>query len=131
MGKILSRFRVSISLKIFALLLKIYLQKTCLRQSFRVSENRNRAKNKIIVHFALQKEKTTYQKLEILEEKIKNIQAYTLSTQEQQKRFVGNLLVVSIGFYVIAFVVFYFAFFPKTWEKRLLYSIPLLLFPIM
>lgn len=77
------------------------------------------------------KEKTTYQVLENLEEKIEDLEAYTISTQAQQKRFVGNFLVVSIGLYVISFLVFYFAFFPPTWNERLLHSLPLLICPIV
>jgi hypothetical protein len=69
--------------------------------------------------------------LEGIEENIKKLEAYTVSTQQRQKRFVGNLLITSIGIYVVAFIVFYFAFFPPTWEKRILHSIPLLLFPFM
>lgn len=79
----------------------------------------------------LQKEKTTYQVLENLEEKIKSIETYTLSTQEKQKRIVGNFLVISIGIYVVAFLVFYFAFFPPTWAERITYSTPLLIFPFL
>lgn len=77
------------------------------------------------------KEKTTYQQLESLEEKIKDLEAYTVSTQEKQKRLIGNFLVISIGLYVISFLVFYFVFFPPTWEKRVVYSTPLLVFPIL
>lgn len=83
----------------------------------------------MVLHF--QKEKTTYQVLETLEEKIKTIEEFTLSTQERQRRYVGNFLVVSIGLYVIAFVVFYMLFFPPTWLQRALYSTPLLVFPIV
>uniref|UniRef100_A0A336LNE8 Endoplasmic reticulum junction formation protein lunapark n=1 Tax=Culicoides sonorensis TaxID=179676 RepID=A0A336LNE8_CULSO len=77
------------------------------------------------------KEKSTGELLETLDEKIKSIEAYTVSTEEKQKRFIGQFLVISIGFYVISFVVFYFLFFPPTWEKRIVYSTPLLIFPIV
>lgn len=78
-----------------------------------------------------QKEKTTFEILEDLETKIKDIESYSISTQERQKRFVGNFLVFSIGLYVIASVIFYFAFFPTKWSKRIIYSTPLLIFPIL
>lgn len=77
------------------------------------------------------KEKTTYEILENLEEKIKDIEAYTISTQARQKRFVGNFLVISIGLYVISFLVFYFAFFPPTWNERIIHSLPLLICPMI
>jgi len=77
------------------------------------------------------KEKTTIQLLEGLEEKIKKREAFTVSTQARQKRLIGNFLVISIGLYVIAFIVFYFVFFPPTWNERIIYSTPLLVFPFL
>ncbi|XP_058815385.1 endoplasmic reticulum junction formation protein lunapark-B isoform X2 [Topomyia yanbarensis] len=77
------------------------------------------------------KEKTTYEKLENLEEKIRDIEAYTISTQARQKRFVGNFLVISIGLYVLSFLVYYFAFFPPTWNERIVHSLPLLICPMI
>lgn len=77
------------------------------------------------------KEKTTYEVLENLEEEIKDIEEYTLSTQIQQKRYVGNFLLISIGLYIIGFIVFYFLFFPPTWMERITYSVPLLIFPML
>lgn len=77
------------------------------------------------------KEKTTYELLENLEEKIKDIETYTITTQERQKRFVGNFLVVSIVLYVLSSLVFYFAFFPPTWNERIIHSLPLLICPMI
>lgn len=77
------------------------------------------------------KEKTTYEVLENLEEKIKDIEAYTISTQAQQKRFVGNFLVISIGLYILASLIFYFVFFPPTWNDRIIHSLPLLICPML
>ncbi|XP_011192962.1 endoplasmic reticulum junction formation protein lunapark-A [Zeugodacus cucurbitae] len=77
------------------------------------------------------KEKSTAEVLEGLEEKITQIEKYTLNTQEQKRRIVGNFLATSIGIYVIAFIVFYFVYFPPTWRERIVYSVPLLLFPII
>lgn len=81
--------------------------------------------------FFLQKEKTTVEILENLDTKIKDIENFSISTQERQKRFVGNFLVISIGLYVISSIIFFFAFFPSTWSKRIIYSTPLLIFPIL
>uniref|UniRef100_A0A182PD21 Endoplasmic reticulum junction formation protein lunapark n=1 Tax=Anopheles epiroticus TaxID=199890 RepID=A0A182PD21_9DIPT len=78
-----------------------------------------------------EKEKTTYQKLEELEEKIKSLEAYTISTQERRKRFVGRFLVTSIVLYVVGSLIFYFVFFPPTWNERIVYSVPLLICPIL
>ncbi|XP_055387069.1 endoplasmic reticulum junction formation protein lunapark-A [Condylostylus longicornis] len=77
------------------------------------------------------KEKTTIEILERLDEEIKEIEEYTISTQARQKRYVGNLLVISIGLYILCFIVFYFAFFPPTWMERVTYSVPLLIFPFV
>uniref|UniRef100_U5EPS4 Endoplasmic reticulum junction formation protein lunapark n=1 Tax=Corethrella appendiculata TaxID=1370023 RepID=U5EPS4_9DIPT len=77
------------------------------------------------------KEKTTYQILETLEEKITDIEQYTISTQERQKRFVANFLIISIGLYVLSFLTFYFVFFPPTWNERILHSLPLLICPLL
>ncbi|XP_050077752.1 endoplasmic reticulum junction formation protein lunapark-B [Anopheles maculipalpis] len=77
------------------------------------------------------KEKSTYQKLEELEEKIKSLEAYTISTQERRKRFVGRFLVTSIVLYIVGSLIFYFIFFPPTWNERIVYSVPLLICPIL
>uniref|UniRef100_A0A182RJ89 Endoplasmic reticulum junction formation protein lunapark n=1 Tax=Anopheles funestus TaxID=62324 RepID=A0A182RJ89_ANOFN len=77
------------------------------------------------------KEKSTFQKLEELEEKIKSLEAYTISTQERRKRFVGRFLVTSIVLYVVASLIFYFVFFPPTWSERIVHSVPLLICPIL
>lgn len=77
------------------------------------------------------KEKSTAAVLEGLEEKITQIEKYTLNTQEQKRRIVGNFLATSIGIYVIAFIVFYFVYFPPTWRERIVYSVPLLIFPFV
>lgn len=81
--------------------------------------------------FDLQKEKSTFEVLETLEEKIRDIQDFSVSTQQRQKRFIGTFLLVSIGFYIICSVIFYFAFFPPTLQKRIIYSTPLLIFPFL
>uniref|UniRef100_A0A182SLZ3 Endoplasmic reticulum junction formation protein lunapark n=1 Tax=Anopheles maculatus TaxID=74869 RepID=A0A182SLZ3_9DIPT len=77
------------------------------------------------------KEKSTFQKLEELEEKIKSLEAYTISTQERRKRFVGRFLVTSIVLYIVGSLIFYFIFFPPTWNERIVYSVPLLICPIL
>lgn len=82
--------------------------------------------------FPLQKrEKSTYQKLEEIEIKIKEIELFSGQYQLKQKRFVGNLLLYGIGTSIIAFLTFYFAFLPKTMEKRIIYSIPIFMLPIV
>lgn len=82
--------------------------------------------------FYLQKrEKSTYQKLEEIEIKIREIEEFSGQYQLKQKRFVGNLLLYGIGTSIIAFITFYFAFLPRSTEKRIIYSIPILTFPIV
>uniref|UniRef100_A0A182Q1I5 Endoplasmic reticulum junction formation protein lunapark n=1 Tax=Anopheles farauti TaxID=69004 RepID=A0A182Q1I5_9DIPT len=84
-----------------------------------------------IILSRFRKEKTTFEKLEGLEEKIKSLEEYTISTQERRKRFVGRFLVTSIALYVIGSLIFYFVFFPPTWNERIVYSVPLLICPIL
>lgn len=62
--------------------------------------------------FLQKREKTTYEKLEALEIKIKEIEEYSDLYQLKQKRFVGNLLLYGIGTSILAFLTFYFAFLP-------------------
>lgn len=66
-----------------------------------------------------------------MEEQIKELEGYTVSTRETQRKFAGRFLVASIGTFVIAFVIVYFYFFPPTWRERLIYFLPLLLFPVV
>ncbi|XP_065369361.1 endoplasmic reticulum junction formation protein lunapark-A [Calliphora vicina] len=84
-----------------------------------------------VIWSRFRKEKSTQEVLETLQEKIDTLETFTVNTQEQKKRIVGNFLAVSIGVYVLAFVVCYFVYFPPTWKERLIYVIPLLLFPFI
>ncbi|CAG9803051.1 unnamed protein product [Chironomus riparius] len=79
--------------------------------------------------FKRKREKSTYEKLEAIELKIKEIEEFSDLYQLKQKRFVGNVLLYGLGSSVVAFLAFYFAFLPKTLEKRVLYSIPIILLP--
>jgi len=69
--------------------------------------------------------------LEAIELKIKEIEEFSDLYQLKQKRFVGNVLLYGLGTSVIAFLVFYFAFLPKTLEKRVVYSIPIISLPAL
>ncbi|XP_073847509.1 zinc-ribbon metal-binding protein lunapark [Musca autumnalis] len=84
-----------------------------------------------IILAKFRKEKSTQEVLEQLQEKIDELEDFTYNTQEKKKRIVGNFLAISIGIYIIAFAAFYFIYFPPTWRDRIIYSIPLLLFPII
>uniref|UniRef100_A0A1B0CWJ4 Endoplasmic reticulum junction formation protein lunapark n=1 Tax=Lutzomyia longipalpis TaxID=7200 RepID=A0A1B0CWJ4_LUTLO len=77
------------------------------------------------------KKESSYQQLEKLEKKISEIENYSIETQKRQKRLVGNFIVGSFGIFIVCFGVFYFFFFPETWTERILYSWPLLCFPIV
>lgn len=85
----------------------------------------------IISIFRKKKEKqTTYQILEVLEDKIQKIEAYSLDTQRRQKRIVGNIIVVLVGLNIAAFLIYYFLFLPSVWSDRILRASPIILFPI-
>ncbi|XP_013115368.1 endoplasmic reticulum junction formation protein lunapark-B [Stomoxys calcitrans] len=84
-----------------------------------------------IILAKFRKEKSTQEVLEALQEKIDTLENFTYDTQQQKKRIVGNFVAASIGVYIIAFAVFYFIYFPPTWRDRIIYSIPLLVFPFI
>lgn len=79
-----------------------------------------------------EKERSTYQILEEIEDKIRKIEEFSGQYQIKQKRFVRNVLLYGIGSSIIALVIFYFAFLPNsTDEKIYFYSIGVLVFPLM
>jgi hypothetical protein len=80
--------------------------------------------------FVLQKEKTTYEQLECLEDKIKDIEQYSWSTQERKRKLVSYFLFISIGLYIIAAVIFCLFFFPPNLKDRIIYSALFLIVPL-
>ena len=86
--------------------------------------------DKIIALAILQKEKTTYQQLECLEDKIRDIEEYSLSTQERKRKLVSYFLFISIGLYIFAAVVFCLFFFPPNFKDRIIYSTLFLIAPL-
>lgn len=74
---------------------------------------------------------TTRDQLEDIEKKIKGIHEFRVHTQQRQKRFVGSLIAYSVVLYVIGALVFYFYWFPSDLSKQILYSLPLVLFPLL
>ncbi|KAK3930567.1 Endoplasmic reticulum junction formation protein lunapark-B [Frankliniella fusca] len=77
------------------------------------------------------RKKTTLEVLEKLEKEITSIEKYRTSTEQRQRRIVGQLVVYSVGFYVLASALFYFYWFPSTLREQLYCITPLLLFPIL
>ena len=51
--------------------------------------------------------------------------------QERQRRLIATLILYSILTYIGGALVFYFYFFPEKWKERFLYSLPLLVFPLV
>ncbi|KAK3597051.1 hypothetical protein CHS0354_022054 [Potamilus streckersoni] len=78
-----------------------------------------------------QRKKTTIEVLEEIEKDIQGLQKVRRKDLDRQKRFIGGLVIYSIGLYVIAALVFFFLFFPQGWKDRLIYSSPLLVFPFL
>jgi len=64
-------------------------------------------------------------------QEIKKLEQFRRENQERQKWFIAKLLLYSILMYIVSALVFYLYYFPEKWKERLLYSIPLLLFPLM
>ena len=77
------------------------------------------------------RKKTTLEILENLEKDITNIEKYRTNTEQRQRRIVGQLIVYSVGAYVLAAAIFYFYWFPSTFREQLICGTPLLLFPIL
>ncbi|ALC42584.1 CG8735 [Drosophila busckii] len=77
------------------------------------------------------KEKSTTAVLEGLQLQIKQIETYMVNTQESKRRFVANFVGFTIGVYIIGFALWYFFYFPPTMQERIMYLVPLLLFPIL
>lgn len=77
------------------------------------------------------KKKTTEEILDRLVKDITSIEKYRTNTEQRQRRIVGQLIVYSVGLYVLAAVLFYFYWFPNTLKEQLICVTPLLLFPIL
>ncbi|XP_034242393.1 endoplasmic reticulum junction formation protein lunapark-A [Thrips palmi] len=77
------------------------------------------------------RKKTTLEILEKLEKDITDIERYRTNTEQRQRRIVGQLIVYSVGAYVLAAAIFYFYWFPSTLREQLICVAPLLLFPIL
>ncbi|XP_061174766.1 endoplasmic reticulum junction formation protein lunapark-B-like isoform X2 [Saccostrea echinata] len=77
------------------------------------------------------KKPTTFEVLESLEKEIETLQKFRRDNLQKQKSFITKLMLYSILMYIVASVIFYFYFFPNNWRDRLLYSSPLLIFPVL
>lgn len=77
------------------------------------------------------KKKSTIEVLDDIDKKITSLQQFRKQNQERQKKLIGRLILYSIILYIGAGVIFYFYYLPITWTKRLLYSTPLLIFPVL
>ncbi|XP_017867219.1 PREDICTED: protein lunapark-A isoform X1 [Drosophila arizonae] len=77
------------------------------------------------------KEKSTTAVLEGLQLQIQDLEKYVINTQEQKRRFVSNFVGFTIGAYIVGFALWYFFYFPPTMQERIMYLVPLLLFPLL
>lgn len=66
-----------------------------------------------------------------IDQEITRLQRNRKENQDNRKKFVTRLLIYSICVYVLVAVLFFLLYFPDTWELRLLYSLPLLVFPFL
>ena len=80
---------------------------------------------------ALQRPKTSREQLEALQSRISLLTRNRTRSQQYEKSFVGYLLIVSFVVYLVLAVLFYVYWLPKTWLDLSLYSLPLLLFPLV
>ncbi|XP_023174977.1 endoplasmic reticulum junction formation protein lunapark-A [Drosophila hydei] len=77
------------------------------------------------------KEKSTTAVLEGLQLQIQDLEKYVINTQERKRRFVSNFVGFTIGAYIVGFALWYFFYFPPTMQERIMYLVPLLLFPVL
>ncbi|CAG5119008.1 unnamed protein product [Candidula unifasciata] len=77
------------------------------------------------------RKQTTIEILEGIDKEISRLQRNRKVNQDRQKHIVTSLLIYSIVVYVFAAVIFFCVYFPDTWQLRLLYSLPLLVFPFL
>lgn len=75
--------------------------------------------------------KSTLEILDNLEQEIDKLEGYRKKNQERQRKFIATLILYSILTYILGALVFYFYFFPEKWKERFLYSLPLLVFPLI
>lgn len=77
------------------------------------------------------RKKSTIEVLENLEQEIDKLEGSRKKHQERQRRLIATLILYSILTYIGGALVFYFYFFPEKWKERFLYSLPLLVFPLV
>lgn len=84
-------------------------------------------------HLPLQKKPTTKELLEQIETDIQTIEDYKWSTIRHQKNLVAMLFFGSGLIYAIVAIVFYYYFLPMSsnWHEKCLYSLPLVILPVM
>ncbi|RUS79063.1 hypothetical protein EGW08_013168 [Elysia chlorotica] len=75
--------------------------------------------------------KSTIEILEGIDKDINRLQKNRKQNQERQKKIVTSLLIYSIAAYVLSAIIFFVYYFPDTWKLRFLYSLPLLIFPLL
>ncbi|KAH9496058.1 hypothetical protein Btru_012615 [Bulinus truncatus] len=74
---------------------------------------------------------TTIEILEQIDKDISHLQRNRKANQDKQKKLVATFLVYSVIVYILAAIIFFLLYFPEPWSLRLLYSLPLLLFPFL
>ncbi|XP_034478834.1 endoplasmic reticulum junction formation protein lunapark-B [Drosophila innubila] len=77
------------------------------------------------------KEKSTTTVLEELQIQIQELEKNVIYTQDRKRRFVTNFVGFTIGVYIVGFALWYFFYFPPTMQERIMYLVPLLLFPVL
>lgn len=81
----------------------------------------------------LRGKETSQERLERITEEIRSLEDHKFSAIKQQKNIIFLLFVISGLIYIFALGVFYFYYLPSSpdWVKRCLYSLPLVVFPLL
>lgn len=75
----------------------------------------------------------TKTKLQEIQKEIDTIEDSKWSTLKREKNMIGLLLFITIAFYAVGIVLFYFVYMPKSrhWHETFLFMLPLLITPFM
>ncbi|XP_064611581.1 endoplasmic reticulum junction formation protein lunapark-B-like isoform X2 [Liolophura sinensis] len=84
-----------------------------------------------IIVSRFRKKQTTEEILDGIDKRVTELQKFRWRNQQLKKQYIGSLILYSIVIYILAALVFFFYYLPDTWKDRVIYSTPLLIFPVI
>jgi len=77
------------------------------------------------------KKVTTVEQLENIDKEVVRLETTKKNNVASQRKIIGSLLIYSVFIYFIGAVIFYLYYMPESLADKVLYSTPLLIFPIL